>query len=171
MNNENKKSKNSGKIILIVLGAVLGLFLLIFGSYAEKEDDDTDAEQAKAEEYSSLDAEKYAEEAEEKIARLCERVSGVDNVSVTVTLAGGYSAVYAQNSQSGSSGYKNEFVLTGNGSSERALLIGYSAPQISGVGIVCSGGGSPQARGEIIALVSAAFGVSSNKIYVAEGKN
>ncbi|MBQ7384589.1 MAG: hypothetical protein IJV72_07360, partial [Clostridia bacterium] len=133
--------------------------------------DDVDSADTQIAEAPSLDAEKYARDTEEKIAALCERVSGVGNVNVTVTLTGGYNAVYAQNSQSGSSGYKNEFVLTGNGSSEKALLIGYSAPQISGVGIVCVGGGDSETKKEIIALVSAAFGVSSNKIYVTEGKN
>ena len=112
MNNENKKSKNSGKIILIILGAALGLFLLVFGSYAEKSDSDAESEKAQSIEYSSLDADEYARETEGRIARLCEKVSGVGSVNVSVTLDGGYNAVYAQNSQSGSSGYKNEFVLT-----------------------------------------------------------
>ena len=171
MNSENQKTKNRGKIILIVLGAALGLFLLLFGGYAEKKGNGEGEDQTVSEAYSAFDAEEYAKAAEERIVALCERVNGVSKVSVTVTLSGGYSTVYAQNSQSGTSGYKNEFVLTGNGSSEKALLIGYSVPQISGVGIVCVGGGRADTRREIIALVSAAFGVSSNKIYVTEGKN
>ena len=169
MNNEKEKIKNRGKFILISLGAVVGLLLILFGGYAGSGKETEEA--ADKTEYSSLDAEEYAEATERKITALCERVSGVEKVSVTVTLSGGYSSVYAQNSQSGASGYKNEFVLTGNGASEKPLLVGYSTPTISGVGIVCTGGGSAEARREIIALVSAAFGVSSNKIYVAEGKN
>lgn len=169
MKNDNNTKKSNGKIILIILGIAVGVFLLIYGSYAEKknETEKTSLSESSAE----MDADAYAREAESRIAKLCQSVRGVSNVHVSVTLAGGYSAVYAQNSQSGSSGYKNEFVLTGNGSSEKALLIGYSVPQISGVGIVCTGGGDADTRREIIALVGAAFGVSSNKIYVTEAQN
>ena len=169
MKNENNTKKNSGKIILIILGVAVGVLLLIYGSYAEKKNntEQTDLPENSAE----MDADAYARDAESRISKLCESVRGVSNVHVSVTLSGGYNAVYAQNSQSGSSGYKNEFVLTGNGSSEKALLIGYSVPEISGVGIVCAGGGDAEIRREIIALVGAAFGVSSNKIYVTEAQN
>lgn len=170
MNNDNKNKNNSVKIIIIIIGAVIGVLLLVFGGYTQG-NDDRDEDTKDQEKFSTLDADEYARELEERIAILCEQMSGVDKVSVTVTLSGGYNAVYAQNSQSGGSGYKNEFVLTGSGSSESALLIGYSVPQISGVGIVCRGGGSLQTRGEIIALVSSAFGVSTNKIYVTEAKS
>ncbi|MBQ8140462.1 MAG: hypothetical protein IJ038_02060 [Clostridia bacterium] len=171
MKNENNKSKINGKIILLILGAAVGVLLLVYGSYAELAGDsgENEAEGTSAE--LSMDPDEYARETEERIAQICSGVRGVKNVKVVVTLSGGYNAVYAQNSQSGSSGYKNEFVLTGNGSSEKPLLIGYSAPQISGVGIVCVGGGDSSIRQEIISLVGAAFGVSTNKIYVAEAQN
>ena len=169
MNNENKRSENKTKIIIIGLCAIVGIALLIFGGYSDKDSGSEGDGDAIARELASLDAQKYAEELEGKIESLCEGVSGVGKVRAYVTLSGGYSAVYAQNSQSGASGYRNEFVLTGSGSSESALLVGYSAPQIAGVGIVCVGGMG--ARSELVSLVSAAFGVCSNKIYVTEGKS
>ena len=118
-----------------------------------------------------MDAGAYAREVEERIAALCSNIKGVENAKVVVTLSGGYNAVYAQNSQSSASGYRNEFVLTGSGSSEAPLLVGYSVPQISGVGVVCKGGGDPSVRQELISLISATLGVSSNKIYVTESQN
>lgn len=170
MKNEEKNSKKSVKIILLLLGAALGLFLLLYGGYAEKAGtSDTKETELLAEQ--SMDADKYAEDAERRIAELCQRVRGAGEVHVSVTLGCGYTAVYAQNSQSSASGYKNEFVLTGSGSSEKPLLVGYSVPQISGIGIVCTGGGNSSVRQEIISLVSAAYGVSSNKIYVTESQN
>lgn len=170
MKNENNNSKKSGKIILLILGAAVGIFLLVLGAYTGNDNKSADAK-VKAETLTAtMDAEKYAVEAERKIAELCSGVRGASDVRVVVTLSGGYSAVYAQNSQSGASGYRNEFVLTGSGSSEAPLLVGYSVPEISGVGIVCSGGGDASVRREIISLVSATLGVSSNKIYVTEGQ-
>ncbi len=172
MKNENKSSKNNLKLILLILAAVLGAVLLLCGSCSElsKDNSDSDAQNDNSVK-GEQDAEEYEKRVESRIAEICSSVRGVSNVRVVVTLSGGYNSVYAQNSQSGSSGYKNEFVLTGNGSSEKPLLIGYSAPQISGVGIVCVGGGRAEVRQEIISLVGAAFGVSANKIYVAEAQS
>ncbi len=171
MKSEEKNSKKSVKIILLFAGAAVGIFLLLYGSYAEKTDTPNEGENTESLSEPSMDADEYAREAERRIAELCGRVRGVGTVHVSVNLSCGYSAVYAQNSQSSSSGYRNEFVLTGSGSSEKPLLVGYSVPQISGIGIVCSGGGDSSVRQEIISLVSAAYGVSSNKIYVTEAQN
>lgn len=161
MKNENLNKKSNQKIIIIFLLAAIGVFLLVFGAYGKGDEKEGNTEE-------SMSAEEYAKSVEKSISELCEKISGVSNVHAVVTLDGGYNTVYAQNSQSNSSGYKNEFVLTGSGSSERAILVGYSTPQVSGVGIVCSGGGDPHTRSEIISLISATFGVSSNKIYVTE---
>lgn len=164
MKSENKNKKNSQKIIFIFALALIGVFLILLGAYGKG--DKNEKNQSSYE--NSMDADEYAKSVEKNISELCEKISGVSDVHVVVTLEGGYNTVYAQNSQSNSSGYKNEFVLTGNGSSERAILVGYSTPQVSGVGIVCRGGGDPHIRSEIVSLISATFGVTSNKIYVTE---
>ena len=161
MKNENINKKNTQKIIIIFILAVIGVFLLLFGAYGKGGEKTTNAED-------SMNAEAYAKSVEKNISELCEKINGVSDVHAVVTLEGGYNTVYAQNSQSNSSGYKNEFVLTGSGASESAILVGYSTPQVSGVGIVCRGGGDAHIRSEIISLISATFGVSSNKIYVTE---
>ena len=161
MKNENQNKKNNQKIIFIFLLAAIGVFLLLVGAYGKNQSKESSAED-------SMNADEYARSVEKNISELCEKINGVSDVHAVVTLGGGYNTVYAQNSQSNSSGYKNEFVLTGSGASESAILVGYSTPQVSGVGIVCRGGGDPHIRSEIISLISATFGVSSNKIYVTE---
>jgi deoxyribose-phosphate aldolase len=50
---------------------------------------------------------------------------------------------------------------------EQAILEGYSYPEIAGVGIVCHGGDSYVVKNEIVSLVSSAFNISANKIFVA----
>ena len=101
---------------------------------------------------------------------LCSKVRGAGNVSVAVTLDGSYRAIYAQNFSDGSN-VKREYLLVGSGSNESALLVGYSPPQILGIGIVCSGGASASVRAEIIALVSATLDLPTNKIYVTASKS
>ena len=162
---ENQAGKNFLKkygAVIAVLCVAAGLFLMLYngGDESKKNAEDT---------YSGFESgnpEEYARFVESKVKEICSGIDGVGNVSVAVTLSGGYRAVYAQNSQNTSSGYKNEVVLMGSGSTEKALIVGYEYPQIGGIGIVCDGGSSSVIRSRIISLVSSAFDISTNKIEV-----
>ncbi len=162
---KEKKNRRDKKPIWIILGGAVGAALLILGSIGfsgeEKKSETTEAV--------TLDAAQYARRVEEEIVRICSRVRGAGAVSVAVTLKGGYRAVYATDSQNSGGGYKNSTVLIGSGSSEGAVLICYENPEIGGIGIVCRGASDPLVRDTVVSLVSAAFDVGSNKIYVAAG--
>ena len=147
-------------MLLFVLIAVVGIFLIIISNSSS-------AESAEEVNFENLDPSKYAREVEEKVEALCNRIDGVRSAYAVVTLKGGYRAVYATDSQSGSSSSKNATVIIGSGSSEKALLIGYENPEIAGIGIVCSGGDDYNVRKNVISVVSSAFNVSSNKIFVS----
>ena len=165
---ENQSGKNFLKkygAVMAVLCVAVGLFLML---YSESNEDKKSADDTYSGFESGNPAE-YAKLVEEKVREICSGIEGVGNVSVAVTLNGGYRAVYAKNSQNTSSGYKNEVVLTGSGSGEKALLVGYEYPQIGGIGIVCDGGSSSVIRNRIISLVSSAFDISTNKIEVVGG--
>jgi stage III sporulation protein AG len=86
---------------------------------------------------------------------------------VVVSLKCGYRAIYATDSQSGANSSKHETVIVGNGSSQKALLIGYENPEIAGIGIVCSGGDDARVREQIVSIVSSAFNIPTNKIFVS----
>ena len=163
MEGENKKEKRGGLIILLICGA-LGLALMVGGSLGSGGDSSADTQMSEIE----RDPDEYAREIEEKVVRLCSGVEGVKNVSAVVTLRGGYRTVYAINSQSSGSGYRNELVTTGSGSGEKAVAVGYENPEIAGIGIVCEGGSSSAVKLVVTELVSSAFGISANKISVAE---
>ena len=161
---ENTKNAPSKKAwILLALAAVLGTCLLLWGSLAggkQKSDSEEKQEQAP-------DVRSYALSCETQIRQLCTAVTGSDSVKVTVTLTGGYRTLYAMDSQAASSGgYKSEMVLVGSGSAQKAVAVGYENPEIAGVGIVCCGGEDPATAQKLISLVSAAFHISSNKIFV-----
>ena len=158
-----KNNKKWQKIILIAVGGGLGIMLLLLGGgFGKSEGEDTAAAVLPTD---SADA--YAEMLEERVADICSGVSGAGRVSVLVSLKGGYRTVYAIDSQSTSSGYKNEIVMSGSGSGKQAVVTAYENPEISGVGIVCTGGDDPRVQKEIISLVSASLGISTNKIFVA----
>lgn len=165
MSEKTKKSQNnSSKIILLVIGALVGIVLIIFGGGFGK-DETVDAEVKETE--SEFDADAYAAMLEARVADICSQVSGAGKVEVFVSLKGGYRTVYAVDSQSTSSGYKNEVVMSGSGSDKRAVVTAYENPEIGGVAIVCSGADNEAVRVQIISLVSAALDIGTNKIFVA----
>ncbi len=164
---QKKLSGKNLKYLMLAFGVILGVALLLLGNDG-KTKNTTDIGEAR-------DILEYSEMLEAKITALCESTLGVGKAFVVVTLEGGFEEVYAKNelvksTDNGISSEK-EYVIIGNGSSAKNIFITEKLPTISGIGIVCEGGGNPQVQRRVIELISAAFGVSSSKIYVAAGGN
>lgn len=156
------KSFAKNKAPLLILAALVGILLIVLSECATAKQSESESDLM-----SSLDPARYAKELEERIEGLCNKIDGVSRSSAVVTLRGGYIAIYAEDLQYGSSNSKNQTVILGSGSAEKALLVGYENPEIAGIGIVCSGGDDPYVRSRIVSLIASAFGVSTNKIFVA----
>lgn len=150
----------SKKIYLLVLLALVGAVIIIFGKNDTASTDDVKSG------IEELDPSQYSQILEERIEDLCNRVDGVSGAHAVVTLKGGYQAIYAIDSQSGNTSTKNQTVVIGSGAGEQAILQGYSYPEIAGIGIVCNGGDSYDVKNKIVSLVSSAFNISANKIFV-----
>ena len=168
--NRTKEGKLSRKLWLPLIGAAVGCFLLIMGSVGGSGSDRKE-EKEDAEAYAMPSPERYAAEVEARVIELCSRVEGAGTVHATVSLKGTYRALYATDWQSSSTGSQSTMVLVGSGSSEGAVLIGYENPEIAGIGIVCTGGDRIEVQKRILSLVSAAFGISTNKIYIAASES
>lgn len=154
------------KLFIILACAALGVLLLLVGNSELLTRGGNDGEEAPTlSEQEELEA--YRESMEKRIKALCESVNGVDRVTVAVSLSGNYEEVYAvEETENG-----DRYVIVGSGSNASALHLTRLAPEISGVGIVCRGGGNSDLHRELTELVSAAFRVPSNRIYVAEAKS
>lgn len=152
--------KNLGFLAVV---ALVGVVLLFFARSLSSDDSQISSPDS----IENLDPSKYAEEIEEKVEELCNKIDGVSSTHAVVTLRGGYKAIYAANSQSGASNTKNQIVVVGSGSNEKPLIVGYENPEIAGIGIVCSGGDDARKRENIISVVSSAFDIGTNKIFVA----
>lgn len=163
-----KNMKGKG---LVVFALVLGLALVVRGSLLSgggKPPADTEKSQPASQ---LFDMEDYRKSLEESVRALCAQVKGVSNVSVLLTLEAGSELVYAQNSESGGTDrQKSEYVISSSGGSPNGLLLKENYPKICGIAVVCTGGDNANIKKEIIDLLSAAFNLSSNRIYVAAGK-
>lgn len=164
----------SGRILIC---ALIGIALILAGNFwfgEGKKSSAADQNRTVSDSNAASAAElrQYTEALETEIAELCSGVSGVGTVRAAVTLSGGFRYVYAQNSQTTAGGAVHEsYVTVGSGSSEGTVYLSVLPPQIAGIGIVCAGGDNQNVRRELIALLSAAYGIGSNKIYVTGGGN
>ena len=156
--------KQKGGALIIAL-AIVGVVLLMLP--------EASAQSSMPDQTARLN--EYELKLEEKIQELCASIKGVSSVKVSVYLDSGFESVYAfdEESKSTSNGLNSEkkYVTLGSGSGESMVCLYERMPSIAGIAIVCRGGGNPIIANEIISLVSSAFDVPKNKIYVTEGKN
>ncbi len=148
--------KNSKTMIFVILGAAIGLLLLIWGSFGGKDEVSTRSDTDEIAAYSLY--------LEEQAVRLCESVSGVSDVTVTLTLEGGFEQIYAADKRVSGGSESIEHVKVGS----ELCAVSVSAPRVMGIGVTCRGGKDPAVRAELTSLLSAAFGVGTNKIYITE---
>ena len=167
LKNKEGDTQSSGKLkwLLPAVGAALGILLLLWGGNSEQAQNDTDASTAQISTPQS-ELEAYQIYLEGRVRTLCQSVEGVDNVTVTVTLNGCFEEIYATEWIDGN----EEYVIIGSGSNASALYLSRNAPEIAGIGVVCRGGGNTDVRRELLALLSAAFHVPANRIYITEAK-
>lgn len=151
----NKLKKNS-KLWIIMIGAIAGVILLLMGSSGKEE-----TVKVETDEMALMN---YTKETEKKIHEICSRVKGVSEVSVAVSFESGFEYVYAKNED------KGDIIVIGSGSSKSAVKVTEIPPEIKGIGVVCRGGGDPIIQGRLLNLLSATFGVSTNKIYITEAQ-
>ena len=167
--------KKSGKLWIALGCVLLGVILLLFGGEWKKVfmgDGNKSAaspSEATGGEVQILSMEEYRVAIERRVCDICAHVSGAGRVYAVVNLAGGYEYIYATDQKITSGGETYEYIVIGNGNDERVVYLTERVPEILGIGVVCSGGGSLEVRNEITALLSAAFGVGSHKVYVAAG--
>lgn len=163
----DETSKQGKTPLLLLLGvALIGVLLILFGGQIGK----TEKKEATDDTPSAMDAQQelevYQTYIETRVKTLCESVKGVENVTVAVTLGGGFEEVYAKEI----SDEKESYVILGSGSNASALYLSRKTPEITGIGVVCKGGGNDDVRQELLSLLSAAFKVPSNRIYITEAK-
>ena len=160
------------KMYVAIVGAILGVILLIFGGRIGKDASSPNGSASGASneviQTAAMDA--YREDLERRMEKICTRVRGAGDVRVVVSLSGGFEYVYASDSKWSGDSASTQYIVVDGGSDERLVLLYEKTPEITGIGVVCEGGDDAAVCGEITQLLSAAFGVGCHKIHVACGK-
>lgn len=162
------QKNNIKKNILTLLCGGLGIILVVFVSLFSSSKDGSVAET----EIRIDNLETYTHSLEDRIKKLCEACEGVSSVSVMITLEGGFEYEYAKNTEYSDNNYGNsrteEYLVLGQGSNQKCVLLREKLPVISGVGIVCRGAENESVKSELVLLVASALNIGTNKIYITE---
>lgn len=163
-------SPRSKTTIIVIIG-ICGMMLILLSELlpgGEKTDE------AKAEKSYSESTDGYKLELESELKSILSQIKGVGEIDIMITLDGTEEYVYAEeldtdqnkdNSKT-SEKYKNKIVMNENGSSKSALVKKTIKPKVSGVIIVCEGGGDINIKERIIKAAGAVLDLSSDKICV-----
>lgn len=152
---------------LIVLLGIAGLALILFSSFGAKKP----AVQEDAPEQ-TVSQEDYREELQTRLRDILSSMEGVGRVEVLVTLSGSAEYRYAQNGERRVSGDSMQsstaYVTVGSG--REALLESVGVPAVTGVVVVCEGGGNSTVQEAVCRAVSVACGLPYSKICVTRLK-
>jgi hypothetical protein len=157
--------RKSGRILIALLGGILGIFLLISGGRSEskKAESNSSAISVKDQKFTM---EEYRQAIEARVCNICAQVYGVGNVTAVVSLENGFEYVYAADNKTSATGESLQYIIIGSGANESLVYLTEKVPGISGIGVVCDGGDDANVKRELTYLLSAAFEVPTNKIYV-----
>lgn len=150
------KNKN---VLFALIGVILGVLLILFGSL--KGDSESETPTGESPKYSSEALESYTSSLEEKIQALIEKIGGVSDVSVLVTIDGSQEKVYA------TEGANKDYVIVGdkNGSGNALQIMEISAT-VRGIAVVCDYGNDEVLRQRIIEMLASLFNIGVNRVSV-----
>ena len=144
-----KKKKG---IVLLVVGIFLGLFLLLTDTQSSK--------QALSQEDVGISTDEYVCTLEEKTEELINRINGVTDARVMITLKNSGEQVFALD---GSESNQKHVIID-----DSLVCVNEYMPEIEGVAVVCNGGDNALVRQKITELLCSLLGIYSTHIYITE---
>lgn len=159
------------KLIILIVSGVL-LLLLSYGNLPAKEETDGE-ERTGARKETSVEDEmlNYKNTMEEQVKAILEKVEGVDDVDVMITLrASGEKVTLKDNTANGERSEEESVLIQDEDDKTSPYVVQEAEPEIEGVLVVCAGGGRPSVQREIIDGISALFPIESHKIKVMKSK-
>ena len=152
------------KSLILTLAGIIGLMLIIFGTFGENKDEKTDVSKNSQEKVSTLE---YIQALENKIGNIAEQITGSGNVRVIVSVSSGTEYIYVSNEKLGENSSSKEYITvrTESGADE-LILFKEIYPEVTGVSVACKGGDSPEIQAKLIAVISTSLNVGSNRICI-----
>lgn len=154
-----KKLLSNKNVLTVLIAIVVGILLVVFGfSGSDKKDleQNTDAHS-----YTSAELESYTTALEGRVAKHIEKIGGVSNVNVLLTIEASNEKVFATEGAN-----KDYVIIKDSNGNENALQLSEINAQVRGIAVVCDYGGNDELRQQIILMLSSLFNIGTNRISV-----
>lgn len=167
--------QNKTKLIVII--GLLGMGLIMLSEILPNSEQNES--QKTVSDYTATDnTDTYKKEIESELKDIIGKINGVGELDVMVTIEGTTEYVYAEeldtdNDKDGektSEKYQSKIVMSEKDGNKEALVKKIIKPQISGVIIVCQGGGDLSIKERVIKAAATALNLPSGRICVENRK-
>ena len=156
--------------VIVIIGIVGILLIMLTEIIPDKEAPDTSLSEKNVNDESYA----YKVQIESELKEILGSIKGVGELQVMVTVEGTTEYVYAEeldtdtdkDGEKTSEQYQNKIVMNEVNGNKEALVKKVIKPQISGVIIVCQGGGDLSLKERLIKATSTALALPSGKICV-----
>lgn len=168
-------AQNKTKLIVII--GLLGMGLIMLSELLPDGGNEED-KSIVSDNVITDDTDTYKKEIESELKDIIGKINGVGDLEVMVTIEGTTEYVYAEeldtdNDKDGektSEKYQSKVVMSEKNGDKEALVKKIIKPQISGVIIVCQGGGDLSIKERVIKAASTALNLPSGRICVEQRK-
>ena len=155
---EIKNMKKNMPFLLILLS--LGVIFLLFSEYHSNKDTNVKGD--------DFDEEGYVLQLEERLKHIIEKIDGVSEVNVMITLESGKRYTFLQDEENPNGTDISTFLMKEKNEVSSPILVETSAPKIKGVSVVCHGAKNALIREKILRLVAGTLDLTQNKIFVTQ---
>lgn len=144
--------KSKRGILLLLIGVVLGILLLLTDAQSSKH--------SQTKQKTNLSTDDYVSSLEKKTEDMINRINGVTDAKVMITLKNSGEQVFALDGTDAN----QKHVVVDDG----LVCINELVPEIEGVAVVCNGGDSAVIKQKITELLCSLLGIYSTHIYITE---
>ena len=155
------KEKNTSKI-LVAIGIFGMLLVLLSGMFTSGKEKSVTSENGE------INLTVYKKNIEDELSDMLSEIDGVGRNRVMVTLSSGEEYIFAEETKTGNSAMQKSYVIVEKNGEKQALVSRVDSPKVSGVIIVCEGGGNAVVREEVYKAVSTVLGIPLGDIYVTK---
>lgn len=155
-----KRVFENRNIFMIFCGVLVGALLIVFGATRDSGGEKTDLDEGTTK-YSSEELESYTDSIEAKLKEHIEKIGGVSDVSVIVTIEGTNEAVYATDGSN-----KDYVIVKDSSGNESALMLMEINANVRGIAVVCNYENNELLKQKIIEMLSSLFNIGANRISV-----
>ena len=174
---DKTKPKEQTKKILLALGLIAGTALILLSFFTPSNKNNSSGSGSIKNDLTRIDTESYIALQEKKLCDMLNKINGVSDAYVMITLNSSSEYIYATKDSIKESMSKDgevtqrdvqkDIVLYGDEKKAQSpILIKEIQPKIKGVAVVCKGISGADMQLKIINLVSTVLNLPTNKVYV-----